>query len=398
MYENSKILSARQNRFSDRGRPEQTICQTAPLVTHVRAPDRERAAGRIAMENFGRAIADLLDCESCYVATRFPNATSGLDEVRIGHTKVDPSCAAAVERIARQGKSVGCTFVDHIDARTNFVRKLIGAESDRKGHSVIGRMSIAEGATVVFVAGWRPAALLTAEIPCVARAIRAMWETTQAASACPPTLWSDCRTWLDDLIFPAIIVDEELFIHEVNESGRAFLAAGEFLKADRGTLSGLSLSVTDNLRKTISAALMSQSNQGCLNAAVPLSVDPQRFAFARVGLAPGDPEKVLVIVPRFDEASGARRIASAFGLTWAEERIVARILQGQCSRRIGDDLRLTEATVRTYTKRIMMKLGINRQSEFFLLHHLTSSPFGAAVRNKKGVHQTPPQQLSRRAH
>ncbi|MFG3596835.1 hypothetical protein [Bradyrhizobium sp. RDI18] len=43
---------------------------------------------------------------------------------------------------------------------------------------------------------------------------------------------------------------------------------------------------------------------------------------------------------------------------------------------------MTEATVRTYTKRIMLKLGINRQAEFFLLYHLTQSPFGAGRREK----------------
>jgi DNA-binding CsgD family transcriptional regulator len=87
-------------------------------------------------------------------------------------------------------------------------------------------------------------------------------------------------------------------------------------------------------------------------------------------------------VPQFDEVSGAHRIAAAFGLNWAEERIVARILQGKCPRHIGADLRLTEATVRTYTKRIMVKLGINRQSEFFMLYHLTQSPFGAGRRER----------------
>jgi DNA-binding CsgD family transcriptional regulator len=64
-------------------------------------------------------------------------------------------------------------------------------------------------------------------------------------------------------------------------------------------------------------------------------------------------------------------------LSWADERIVARILQGQSPSRIGAALHLTEATVRTYTKRIMVKLGINRQSEFFVLYIRTLSPFGA---------------------
>jgi DNA-binding CsgD family transcriptional regulator len=135
-----------------------------------------------------------------------------------------------------------------------------------------------------------------------------------------------------------------------------------------------------------------------LNTTVPLSVDHQRFAFARMGTVPGDPGKILVIVPQFDEISGASRIASAFGLTWAEERIIARILQGQCPRHIGSELHLTEATVRTYTKRIMLKLGINRQSEFFLLYHLTLSPFGATARDRARINQMSPSDFNRRAH
>jgi DNA-binding CsgD family transcriptional regulator len=113
-------------------------------------------------------------------------------------------------------------------------------------------------------------------------------------------------------------------------------------------------------------------------------MERQQFAFAKIGAAPTDCDlgKALVIVPQFDEVLGAHRIAAAFGLNWAEERIIARILQFQCPRDIGADLRLTEATVRTYTKRIMLKLGINRQAEFFLLYHLTQSPFGAGRREK----------------
>ena len=87
-------------------------------------------------------------------------------------------------------------------------------------------------------------------------------------------------------------------------------------------------------------------------------------------------------MPQFDEVLGAHRIACAFGLNWAEERIIARILQFQSPRDIGADLRLTEATIRTYTKRIMLKLGIKRQLEFFILYILTLSPLGADQRER----------------
>ena len=132
---------------------------------------------------------------------------------------------------------------------------------------------------------------------------------------------------------------------------------------------------------------------------MPLSTERQQFAFAKIGAMPThcDVGKALIIVPQFDEVPGANRIASAFGLNWAEERIIARILQFQGPRDIGADLRLTEATVRTYTKRIMLKLGINRQAEFFLLYHLTQSPFGADGREARWLREVP-DAASRKAH
>lgn len=396
MYENSKALSIRQDQYASLARRMQSL-RDIEQVTIGTDPEInwEKTASRAVMEYFGRAVAELLDCKSCYVATKFPNATSNLDEVRIGHAMADPSCVAMVERIVRDGSATDCTLIDPLNVRTNFVRKLIGDQPGGKGHSVIGRMPIANGATVVFVAGWRATGLLPAEIPCVVRATRMMWETAHAIARSPLPR-AGLATWLEDLIFPAFVIDERLLVHEVNGAGCALLAKGELLKLDCGKLSGMSSPVTDNLRKTVADTLMSAGNQGWLNAVVPLSVDHQQFAFARIGAVPGDAGRILVIVPQFDEVSGASRIASAFGLTWAEERIVARILQGRCPRHIGAELHLTEATVRTYTKRIMLKLGINRQSEFFLLYHLTLSPFGACPRPR--LHQASQPYLNGKTH
>jgi DNA-binding CsgD family transcriptional regulator len=83
----------------------------------------------------------------------------------------------------------------------------------------------------------------------------------------------------------------------------------------------------------------------------------------------------LIYVPQFNEEAGAQRIGLAFGLSWVEVRIVRCILRGRCSRAIGVELGFTEETVRTYIKRAMLKVGINRQSEFFVLHNRTFSPF-----------------------
>lgn len=383
MYENSKALpsgsSAVRSLRAGGAPPFRRVERLAIRLSSWLS--REKAARRSVMEQFGSAIAELLECSSCYIAV-FPHPEAELEEARVGLATINSSCASEVERIARRGSDTDCAFLDPVNTRTALVRKLIGPEPGLEKHSVIARFVSNEGMTVVFVAGWRSVALLRAEIPCVARAVRMLWET--ACAGIRPQRHADLQTWLEELIFPAVVVDEDLRVHEVNRSGRTLLEQGRLLKVDGGMLAGSNKSVTENLKEALCETMMSHDGQGWLNTTVTLSTSRQQFAFAKLGAVPAhyDAGKVLVIVPQFDEMSGAKRIASAFSLNWAEERIVARILQGQSSRSIGVDLGLTEATVRTYTKRIMLKMGINRQSEFFLLYHLTMSPFGGGRRER----------------
>lgn len=339
---------------------------------------------RAAMEWFGSVVAELLECSRCYVGT-IPRADgSAPEEVRIGYSTVDPESAATVGQIARKAMwrySVLHQSTEHCDT---LARKLIGGEIANGGHSVMGRLTSGNGTDVLFVAGWRTTALHAAEIPCMTRAVRVMWQTAHELAQ-PPLQPSDLRTWLEDLVFPAFVVDEELQVSEANSGARDLLLEGAPLNVDNGTLAGLNASVTQCLKEALHNTVMSRWSHRWLSTMVPLATDHQQFAFAWIGAVPAQPDanQVLVIVPQFHEVAGARRIASAFGLNWAEERIIARILRGQCPRSIGTELHLTEATVRTYTKRIMLKLGINRQSELFLLYILTFSPFGAARAHRR---------------
>jgi DNA-binding CsgD family transcriptional regulator len=151
------------------------------------------------------------------------------------------------------------------------------------------------------------------------------------------------------------------------------------LVVENGVISGSSPSITACLKDAVRRIIRSDPVQRARGSAVLLSNDKQKFLFAVIGPVPGDrePELALIVVPQFDAGAGARRIAAAFALSWVEERIVSRILCGRCPRVIGTELGFTEETVRTYIKRIMIKIGINRQSEFFVLHSLTLSPFKA---------------------
>jgi DNA-binding CsgD family transcriptional regulator len=393
VFEHSKLLPFRQrgSRF-DHAERAQPFHNLKRLTIRLRRESAvEKTANRTAMEHFGNAVAQLLECSSCYVAVMSHATGFELEEAQVGRATIDPSCATTVARIARRGAGADCALLEPINARTSFVRKLIGSEPGEKSHSVIGRFASDGEATVVFVAGWRTGALLPSEIPCIGRAVRTIWETASALAQ-PPHRHTDAQPWLEELVFPALIVDENMHILDVNSRGQTLLTKSELLKADCSRLAGLSSSVTESLKEAIRETLISGTGQGWLT--VPLSTERQQFAFAKIGAVPAhyDARSVLVIVPEFDEVSGANRIATTFGLNWAGERIIARILQGQSPRQIGAELRLTEETVRTYTKRIMLKLGINRQSEFFLLYHLTQSPFGAGRREKtvgsRGAHDS----------
>ena len=382
MHQSSKAFPFRQSRFrvnhAEHGESFQNVDEPQMGQPTKQSPNQS------AMEYLGKAVAELFDCHSCYVAVMSRAGGAELEEVQVGRATIDPSCTTTVARIARKGAGADCALLEPVNARTSFVRKLIGSEPGANSHSVLGRFASPDGSTVVFVAGWRRAALTRAEIPCLARAVRTVWETAHSLAARPPDRCPDPETWLENLTFPAFIVDEGLHVHEVNRGGRTLLAKGELVRVDGGRLAGASAPVTESLREAVREALISRPGQVRLNTTVPLSTERQQFAFAKVGAAPTHCEvaKALIIVPQFDEVLGAHRIASAFGLNWAEERIIARLLQFQGPRDIGADLHLTEATVRTYTKRIMLKLGINRQAEFFLLYHLTQSPFGAGKREK----------------
>ena len=374
MHEYSKALELQFSRFGS----------AQPLVEVDSVPtEATPSPNRIAMEHFGKAIGQLLDCRSCYVAM-MPRATgSELEALRIGDVTSVPPCTTTVARIVRKGAG-DCTLLEPVNGRTAFVRKLIGSEPGTKSHSVIGRFASREKATVLFVAGWRAAKLSAAEIPCLVRAVPTMWEMANALAQQTRAQSPDSRVWLEELAFPAFISDASLRIYDANRGARDLLAKRELLKVDAARLSGSNAAITEHLQEAIREASMPRAGRALINTTVPLSTERQQFAFAQIARLPmqGTADLVLIIVPQFNEVVGAHRIAAAFGLNWAEERIIARILQFQSPRDIGTDLGLTEATVRTYTKRIMLKLGINRQSEFFLLYHLTQSPFSAARREK----------------
>lgn len=352
----------------------------SPIAIHldnaIERPDLATPTADLPLYRwFADGLTRLIACERCYVAILSPHGER-IDEVRTGCPVADPVPEAAVRAIAsRLGAQGGCIF-QSIASAHGFARRLIGRESTLCPHCVIGRVQSPSGSAALFVGGWRRTSLSGEEFASVTRAIDLMWDAAaDLAQLRMQRQWS----WLEDIASPAFVVDENLVVRSMNAGFRHLLGTSGALVVERGVISGSNPSITALLKDAVCRTIRSDSTQRARGSAVVLSNDKQKFLFAVTGPVPGDrdPGLVLIVVPQFDAVAGARRIAAAFTLNWVEERIVSRILRGRCPRVIGTELGLTEETVRTYIKRVMMKIGINRQSEFFVLHNLTSSPFKA---------------------
>lgn len=378
MYER-KVLTVRQNghRLLAGCGPNGPGIVTPPLQPGLPAASPKNSR-QVMIEHFANAVVGLLACTRCFVST-IPRSSRLLPEqVRIGDGVASVPAAVVAEILPKQ--ALPDAALPALRPDDPLARNLIGHSNGHAGHSIVGQLKASDGSDVVFAAGWRRTPFLATEIGWLTRAISVIWSTAENLVH-PQFALSDVGGFLEQLVSPAFVVDEGMHLHEANGLGRRLLMERKLLQANHGLLVGASASITERLKDVIRKAVRSQRDRRGMSATVPLSPDVRQFAFAWIGAlpVPHEPDQMLVLVPRVDAVTGARRIAMAFGLNSADEKIVARILFGHCPRRIAADLGLTEATIRTYTKRIMLKLGINRQSELFLLYILTLSPFRAGL-------------------
>lgn len=176
---------------------------------------------------------------------------------------------------------------------------------------------------------------------------------------------------INSVVSPVIRVDERLTIVSMNEPAMRELSLGGVLREQNGRLGSASCQAMEELRTAVRRSVRDTAPDGRRSSIIPLAHDAGLPRFAIVAPSPlhGPDPTAMVVLPEIDGHEGARRLASLYSLTRAD------VLTGSAPIEISGALGLTEATVRTYLKRIMLKLGINRRSEFFLLYILTMSPF-----------------------
>lgn len=343
-------------------------------------PNAESAAMTLALETFGKALLGLLECQRCFIVVLSRTTGFAVQAVRVGFGGNAQPSADGITHLAHRAEwDSGSLFA--VAPEDDLAAELLGRAPGEPPHAMAGKLAAGEGLDLIFLAGWRLNPFCPSETGCVARAADVLWTMSQGQRRAVGFTFD---RMLAEFAFPAFIVDHKLRVLEANDAGRQLLLAKDPVHLEHGVLAGSNALISGHLQQALRDTLAARAEKGWANMIIPLSTDHRSFAFAWIGAAPSERsrDRGVVIIPQIDPAAGARRIAAAFGLPWAEERIVARILHGQPPSRIGIGLDLTEATVRTYIKRIMLKLGINRQHELFLLYILTLSPFVDGGRDK----------------
>lgn len=243
-------------------------------------------------------------------------------------------------------------------------------------HSVIGRTAWRGDCDLVLVAGWRSTCLDLLEGELLSRGARACRNALESAGGAADAV-SGGFDLINAIVPPVVRVDERLNIVSINEAAERELVQGGALQEKHGRLASAACHAMEDLRTAVRRSVRDAAAEGRRSSIIPLTGGGGLPRFAIVAPYPvqGADPTAMVVLPEVDGEEGARRLASLYSLTRAEEGVVRLILIGAAPVSIAADLGLTEATVRTYIKRIMLKLGINRRSEFFLLYILTMSPF-----------------------
>lgn len=188
---------------------------------------------------------------------------------------------------------------------------------------------------------------------------------------------------LDALRHGVLLTDERGAILHANRSAEAMLHDDGPIKASGGVLAAKSPPANSELRRALVLAAEDDAAIGKAGVAIRLTEEDQPPVFAHVLPLTGgetrsrlkpDAVAAVFIDARPDEQDRAELIASAFGLTPAEMRVVASLLAGRTLAETGDDLGIAFTTARTHLSRIFLKTGVSRQADLMRLAMQTVAP------------------------
>jgi DNA-binding CsgD family transcriptional regulator/PAS domain-containing protein len=181
---------------------------------------------------------------------------------------------------------------------------------------------------------------------------------------------------LDALRCAVLLTNEHGAILHANRAAEHMLQDGSPIRSVKGLLQACVSSASSKLRAAIAVAARNEAGICGTGLAIRLTMPdlPPVFAHVlpltgsefRTRLQPAAVAAVFIGQP-VDEQSGASMVASAFGLTRAETRVLASLLGGRTLAETGKALGVARATANTHLDHIFLKTGVTRQADLIRL-------------------------------
>jgi DNA-binding CsgD family transcriptional regulator len=181
---------------------------------------------------------------------------------------------------------------------------------------------------------------------------------------------------LDTLKIGVVLANEDSRILHANRAAEEMMRDGGPLRSRGGVLRVEGGAASREIRSAIEQAARNESGIGKTGLGVRLTEEDEAPVVAHVlPLAGGEvrtrlqPAAVAAVFinPEVDDAASAQAVATTFGLTRAETRVLARILTGSTVAEAAADLGVAATTARTHLDAIFAKTGVSRQSELIRL-------------------------------
>src|SRR5262245_19670130 len=181
---------------------------------------------------------------------------------------------------------------------------------------------------------------------------------------------------LDALKLGVVLANEDSRILHANRAAEEMMRGDGPLR-DRGcVLRAEGGAASLEIRSAIQQAARNESGIGKTGLAVRLTEEDDAPVVAHVlPLAGGEvrsrlePAAVAAVFvnPKVDDAARAQAVATTFGLTPAETRVLRRMLTGSTVAETAADLGIAPTTARTHLDSVFAKTGVSRQSELIRL-------------------------------
>jgi DNA-binding CsgD family transcriptional regulator len=187
---------------------------------------------------------------------------------------------------------------------------------------------------------------------------------------------------LDGLSAGVFLVDMQCHIVHANVAGQAMLSEDDFLRSVAGQLVVRDRQANQELREIVAGG---NAEVGKANAALPLTANdggryvahllPLRSVVRGTDAPLGAVAAIFVRKVELDGQSYGGLVASAFGLTPAELRVLLAIVEIGGVPETSEKLGVAETTVKTHLYRVFSKTGASRQADLVKIAAGFSNPF-----------------------